>query len=196
MEQLLDTDLIKLAKQGEGRAFDILVQRYQQKITAFVMRYVRNPDVALDVVQNIFFKIYRNLSHFKGDAKFSSWLYRIASNQCIDHLRRQKHRPEISLDTYLESASEPDSLHAGEETYEETLEGKERMEQVRQALGNMPENMRLVLILKVYQELTFEQISEITGEPLSTVKSRLYKALNTLGGLVKQNDFIQQRGLK
>lgn len=193
MEHLLDTDLVRLAQRGEGQAFDILVQRYQGKVTSLVYRYVKNTDTALDLVQDIFFKIYRNLIHFKGDAKFSSWLYRVAANDCIDHLRRLKVRKEQSLDTYQESGFDvadkgADSDIAG------GYEAAEERVRVRNALDSLPENQKTVVIMKVYQDMTFDEISEVLQEPVSTVKSRLYKAFRSMGGIMRQQEFIQQRG--
>ncbi len=191
MEQLIDTELVKLAQKGEGRAFDILVQRYQTKVTHLVYRYVHNRDTAMDLVQDIFFKIYRNLVNFKGESKFSSWLFRVAINDCIDHLRRKKVRKEQSLDTYRESGYDVADNSPGRNVAV-TLEKKTEKQRVQRALADLPANLKSVIVMKIYQEMTFDEIAEILRQPVSTVKSRLYKALNTLGGIMRQKTFIER----
>lgn len=191
MENLLDAELVKRAQKGEGQAFDILVQRYQSRVMQLVFRYVHNTDTALDLVQDIFFKIFRNLVKFKGDSKFSSWLFRIAVNDCIDHLRRIKVRREQSLSHYQESGfdvADPDDSQDILAQYE----AEDERRRVRSAMDQLPPKQKSVVVMKVYQDMTFEQISEILEEPVSTVKSRLYKALNTLGGLIRRGNFIER----
>ena len=191
MEHLVDTELVELAKQGDGKAFDILVQRYQTKVTHLVYRYVKNVDIALDLVQDIFFKTYRNLVNFKGESKFSSWLFRVAVNDCIDYLRRVKVRKEQSLDHYRESGIDfPDS--GPNQNVAHVYEREEERRRVQQALASLPEKQQSVVVMKIYQDMTFEEISEITQEPVSTVKSRLYKALQSMGGLMRQKTFIER----
>lgn len=191
MEQLLDTELVKRAQNGEGQAFDILVSRYQGKVTSLVYRYVNNSETALDLVQDIFFKIYRNLVHFKGDAKFSSWLYRVASNESIDHLRRKKVRKEQSLDHIQDAGVDFADLSTGSDTAQCYETDQERI-QVRKALAQLPMNLQTVVVMKVFQEMTFDEIAEVLQEPVSTVKSRLYKALSSLGGIMRQTNFIER----
>ena len=190
MEQLLDTELVRLAQRGEGRAFDILVERYQVKVTHLVYRYVKDTDTALDLVQDIFFKAFRNLVRFKGESKFSSWLFRVAVNDCIDHLRRVKVRKEQSLDSYQETGfdvADEAALDAVED-----LSDRETRARVRRALESLPEKQKTVVIMKVFEEMTFDDIAEIVEEPVSTVKSRLYKALSTLGGSLRRQEFIER----
>jgi len=190
MENLLDTELVKLAQQGQGQAFDILIARYQKKVTHLVYRYVNDGDVALDLVQDIFFKIFKNLVNFKGESKFSSWLFRIAVNDCVDHIRRLKVRKEHSLDHFREFGF--DVADTGESSdIEALIVNKETQSRVRELLNSLPENQRTVVVMKIYQEMKFEEIADILGDPVSTIKSRLYKALNTLGGLLRRQMFIE-----
>lgn len=191
MEKLLDIELVKRAQQGERSAFDELVARYQKKVTHLVYRYVNDGDVALDLVQDIFFKIFRNLVNFKGESKFSSWLFRIAVNDCVDHLRRLKVRKEHSLDHIREFGFDvPDaSPHNDLESQLMTAETRTR---IRGLLTTLPENQRAVIVMKIYQDMKFDEIAEILGDPVSTVKSRLYKAFNTLGGLLRRQQFIEE----
>jgi len=191
MEQLLDTELVKLAQRGEGRAFDILVGRYQTRVTHLVYRYVKDSDLALDLVQDIFVKIFRNLVRFKGESKFSSWLFRVAVNDCIDYLRRAKLRKEQSLDRYQEFGFDVADEHRSVRVAE-NLEDKEDRVRVNRALAGLPDKQRSVVVMKIYEDMTFDDIAEILEEPVSTVKSRLYKALNTLGGILRRREFIER----
>jgi RNA polymerase sigma-70 factor, ECF subfamily len=195
MEQLMDSELVRLAQRGEGLAFNILVDRYQPRVTQLVYRYVRDTDTTMDLVQDIFFKIFRNLVMFKGDSKFSSWLFRVAANDCIDHLRRVKVRKEQSLDQYQENGF--DVADQGETAnVSGALQDKMERRRIAEALDRLPDIQKSVVIMKVYEEMTFDQIAEILNEPVSTVKSRLYKALQALGGILRQSDFIETRGRK
>jgi len=190
MEQLLDNELVTLAQRGEGRAFDILVDRYQMKVTHLVYRYVKDSDTALDLVQDIFLKAFKNLVRFKGESKFSSWLFRVAVNDCIDHLRRVKVRREQSLDTYQETGFDVPDEGAADAAVD--LEDHETRQRVRRALESLPEKQRSVVVMKVYEDMTFEDIAEILEQPVSTIKSRLYKALETLGGSLRRQEFIER----
>lgn len=190
MENLLDTELVKRAQQGEGPAFDELVARYQKKVTHLVYRYVNDADVALDLVQDIFFKIFRNLVNFKGQSKFSSWLFRIAVNDCVDHLRRLKVRKEHSLDHIREYGFDVPDLHHSSDVEGQIVDA-ETQQRIRAVLNSLPENQRTVVVMKIYQDMKFDEIAEILGDPVSTVKSRLYKAFNNLGGLLRRQTFIE-----
>ena len=190
MEQLLDNELVTLAQRGEGRAFDVLIDRYQMKVTHLVYRYVKDTDTALDLVQDIFLKAFKNLVRFKGESKFSSWLFRVAVNDCIDHLRRVKVRREQSLDTYQETGFDVPDEGAADAAVD--LEDHETRSRVRTALERLPEKQRTVVVMKVYEDMTFEDIAEILEQPVSTIKSRLYKALDTLGGSLRRQEFIER----
>lgn len=190
MEQMLDTELVDLARRGESRAFDVLIQRYQTKVTHLVYRYVDDRDTALDLVQDIFLKIFRNLVGFKGESKFSSWMFRIAVNDCIDHRRRLKVRKEQSLDRIQEFGFDVVDEH--EET---NIEGRilaaETKRELKAALEDLPAKQKAVVVMKIYQDMTFDEISEIVGDPVSTVKSRLYKALKSMGSELRRKSFLE-----
>lgn len=190
MENLQDMELVKLAQKGDGAAFDQLVSRYQKKVTHLVYRYVNNSDTALDLVQDIFFKVFRNLSNFKGQSKFTSWMFRIAVNESVDHLRRQKVRKEHSLDHFREHGFDVPDLHDSS-NLEAQLENAETKKRIRIVLDSLPENQKSIVVMKIYQDMKFDEIAEILSVPVSTVKSRLYKAFNNLGGLLRRQMFIE-----
>ncbi|MCB1050782.1 MAG: sigma-70 family RNA polymerase sigma factor [Acidobacteria bacterium] len=191
MNQLMDVELVQLAQEGKSEAFDALVKRYQNKVTQLVYRYVHDNDTALDLVQDIFFKIFRNLGRFKGECAFSTWMYRIAVNDCIDHTRRLKVRQETSLDQLAEVGFDAQDTRKEADVWASV---QERIDSamVRQALESLPNDQRSVLVLKVFEEMTFEQIASILGEPISTIKSRLYKALELLGRQFRQQQFLER----
>lgn len=190
MEQYLDTELVAMAQKGEAAAFDELVSRYQRKVAHLAFRYVRNNDVAMDLVQDIFFKIFRNLHNFKGESKFSSWLFRIAVNDCIDHTRRVKVRKEQSLNHIQEYGF--DVVDQNAEAEVSAFEVEDERRRVRQALADLPESQRTVVVMKIYQDMTFDEISEILETPVSTLKSRLYKALDNIGSKLRRADVIRE----
>ena len=189
MEHLIDSDLVELAQNGNSQAFDTLAERYRLKITRLAFRYVNDADTALDLVQDIFFKVFRNLSHFRGDAKFSSWLFRLAVNDCIDHIRRLKTRKEHSLSAIQERGFDvADPRHSAKTT----LEKADSQSRAKAALDRLPSSQRTVVVMKIFEEMTFEQIAEILEQPQSTVKSRLYKALNSLATMIRQQNVIER----
>jgi RNA polymerase sigma-70 factor, ECF subfamily len=173
-----DEQLVDACLGGEVAAFDILVDRWQRKIRGAVYRVVRSEEEAQDIVQEAFLKAFRGLNSFKREARFSSWLYQIAINLSRDRLRRRKTRNWVSLDD-LDEASPTGSprAQADGERWVEVLEVQER---VASAVAALPEEQREAVILKEYQGLTFPEIAEIQGVPISTVKTRLYRGLSVL----------------
>lgn len=173
-----DEQLVEACLGGEVAAFDILVDRWQRKIRGAVYRVVRSEEEAQDICQEAFLKAYRGLSSFKGEARFSSWLYQIAINLSRDRLRRRKTRNWVSLDD-LDEAPPPGSPRVPAEG-ERWVQALEIREQLARAVAALPEEQREAVILKEYQGLTFPEIAEIQGVPVSTVKTRLYRGLSVL----------------
>lgn len=172
-----DEELIEACQAGDSSAFDLLVERWEDKIRGACWRVLGSQDEARDVAQEAFLKAYRGLGSFKREARFSSWLYQIALNLCRDRLRRQKVRAVVSLEELERSGpvlAEP-RLGAQDELIERDL-----ARAVRQAIGELPEQQREVLILKEYQGLTFLEIAQALEVPVSTVKTRLYRGLAQL----------------
>ena len=174
-----DEQLVDACLSGEIAAFDILVDRWQRKIRGAVYRVVRSEEEAQDICQEAFLKAFRGLNSFKREARFSSWLYQIAINLSRDRLRRRKTRNWVSLDD-LDEASPAGSPRAPAEGGERWVEVLEVRERVASAVAALPEEQREAVILKEYQGLTFPEIAEIQGVPISTVKTRLYRGLSVL----------------
>jgi len=188
---LTDLQCINKCLNGEEKAFNVLVNRYQQRVLSLVYRHVRNQETAQDITQDIFLKVFRKLQNFKGDSKFSSWLFRIAVNESIDFIRSQKRKNEESLESAVERGLEVRDQSATADVHASHARNMETRS-VQKALVSITPEMRSMIILKVYEEKTFDQIAEILDLPLSTVKSRLYKALEELGRSYRRRSMIRE----
>jgi RNA polymerase sigma-70 factor (ECF subfamily) len=172
-----DEDLVQECLDGDISAFDLLVERWERKIRGAVFRMVGSDDEARDVTQEAFLKAFRGLSSFKKEARFSSWLYQIALNLCRDRARRRRGRPMVSIDELDEGGV---ALVEQSKSALQVLEEEDLGRLVARAVAALPEEQREVVVLKEYEGLTFLEIAQILGVPVSTVKTRLYRALDQL----------------
>lgn len=175
LREFADVDLIARSLAGREDGFEELVRRYQRPMIGYVYRMTNDYDAALDVTQEIFIKVYNSLERYKTEYKFSTWLYRIAHNAAIDYLRRNSNG-EVSLE-----------IEADDETFERPLESSnpspEKMRQLsewREEIGVVVQKLspayRELILLRHSQDMSYDEISEITGLPLGTVKNRLFRA--------------------
>jgi RNA polymerase sigma-70 factor (ECF subfamily) len=175
--ELTDTQIIERTLCGETDAFGMLVRRWERHIYGLTLRMLGRDDEARDATQETFLSAYRNLSKFRGDAKFSSWIYRIALNVCHTKLKgRSKNTVSIEEQheaSGFEIAVEDDDLGGG-------IQRQQIAQHVRRALQAIPAEMRQVIVMKEYDGLKFSEIAEILGIPLSTVKTRMYTGLTEL----------------
>lgn len=175
-----DMMLVERALEGNLAAFEQLVSRYQNKLVGFAARMLGDHDEAEDVAQEAFIKAYRALDSFRGQAQFSTWLYRIATNLCIDRARAKKRRPQqaYSLDEPLDKDEDKGGREVPDSTFEpsKSVERKELRQTVRATMAEMPEKMRQVLIMCDMQGMPYEQIAQVLNCPIGTVKSRLFHA--------------------
>lgn len=178
-KDLADEQLVELASGRDPEAFGEIVKRWERKIFALCFGMLTREDEARDATQETFIAAYKNAARFRGEAKVSSWLHRIAVNQCLTVKRRAKTRAEDYLDDGSGESDRifvaPISLSPGNEA-----EQAERLRVVRQAVGSLPVDLRQVIVMKEFEEMTFQEISDTLELPLSTVKSRLYTALRQL----------------
>jgi RNA polymerase sigma-70 factor (ECF subfamily) len=176
---LTDEQLVELALRDDPDAFGEIVNRWERKIFALCFGMLHREDDARDAAQETFIAAYKNLSNFRGEAKVSSWLHRIAVNQCLTKQRRSKVRAESSLED--ENFAEDSSFHQPLGlSPSRSAEQNERFKLVRQAVSSLPSELKQVIVMKEFEEMTFQQISETLDLPLSTVKSRVYTALKQL----------------
>ena len=180
-----DEELVTLSQAGDLDSFNQLVLRWERPIYALAYRVIGREEDARDVAQETFLRAFRALKGFKGQAKFSSWLYRITLNLCRDWIRREKRTP---------IAQTPEGIDlvelAGEETPSESIEqliGRRQLGRaVSKAMALLPEEQRAAIILKEYHGLTFQEIAELLNCPLSTVKTRLYQGLSVVRKQLQQ----------
>ena len=166
---------------GDANAFETLVLEYEKNVYNIALRMTGNSEDAADMTQEAFIKAYNSLQSFRGDSKFSVWLYRIVSNVCLDFLRSKNRRPTVSLsvedddgeDTQLDVADESQSP-------ELLLDRKLTRESVRRGLDSLPPDYRQILLLREIQGLSYDEISQALGLEVGTVKSRIFRARKRL----------------
>jgi RNA polymerase sigma-70 factor (ECF subfamily) len=170
-----DGDLVATAATGVEGSFEEIVRRYQRPISAYVYRMVGDYEAALDLTQEIFIKVFGSLSRYRSEFKFSTWIYKIAHNSAVDHLRRNTGR-ERSLSNGTESDQYDLPLESGIRSPEQESERKERRLEIESVVRSLPDAYRELIVLRHSQDLTYEEIVEVTGLPLGTVKNRLFRA--------------------
>jgi RNA polymerase sigma-70 factor (ECF subfamily) len=170
---------VKASQGGDSLAFNRLVLKWEKSIYNLTMRMLRDPEEAAEATQEVFLSAYKNIRRFRQDARFSTWLYRIAANHCVSRLRRRPQGIYMSLDDEKQASSARRILPV-KDSHEGELLKRESRNQVLLALEHLSPEQKVVVELKFFQELTFEQIAEATQLPMSTVKTRLYAGLETL----------------
>ncbi len=181
LANLSESELIRAAKAGEARAFDRLVEDHYQTVYNTAYRMLSTPSEAADATQATFVRVYEALDSFRGDASFSTWVYRITMNVCLDELRRRKNQP-YSLteeDDDGEPAGERDMPDLSDEPAS-TAEQRELQQIVHDAIGRLSEDFRAVVVLYDIRGLSYQEISDALNIPLGTVKSRLSRARKAL----------------
>jgi RNA polymerase sigma-70 factor, ECF subfamily len=174
-----DEELVARSQSGDVDSFNQLILRWERPIYALAYRVIGREEEARDVCQEAFLRAFRGLPGFKGQAKFSSWLYRITLNLCRDWMRRQRRTPVSQMPDdvdALEFASESGPV----ESIEDLVARRELGAVVEEAMALLPEEQRTAIILKEYHGMTFQEIADLQGCPLSTVKTRLYQGLSVL----------------
>lgn len=174
-----DEQIVERALTGDAEAFGEIVQRWERRIFALAFGMLGREDDARDATQETFLAAYRSLRAFRGEAKVSSWLHRIAVNQCITRQRRAKVRGESALEDEEEKHAASFSAPI-QYSPARVAESRQTTDAVRRAVNSLPLDLRQVVVMKEFEELTFKEISEALDVPLSTVKSRLYTALRQL----------------
>jgi RNA polymerase sigma-70 factor (ECF subfamily) len=177
-----DKELVKRVQKGDKGAFDLLVLKYEQKIVNLVMRYVRDPEQALDISQEAFIKAYRALPRFRGDSAFYTWLYRIAVNTAKNYLAAQRRRPmDVELDL---QDPEQYGLHAKlkeTDTPESVTISNELQETLERAIAALPDDLRTAIILRELDGMSYEEIAQTMECPVGTVRSRIFRARDAIG---------------
>ena len=176
-----ERQVIEACQRGEREAFDQLVVRYQRDIYRLCYRYLNNHEDANDVTQEVFLKAWRGIGRFRGKSAFSTWLYRIGVNACLNV--RAARRP--GAQDLTETLPDPGMGAA------QRVEKAQRAAQVREAVSRLPEKQRATLILKIYHELTHQEVAQVLGSTVGTVKANLFHALGNLRKLVAAEEGVK-----
>lgn len=175
-----DEELVTRATAGDPESFNQLVSRWERPIYALAYRTLGREEDARDVVQEAFLRAFRGLRGFKGESKFSSWLYRITLNLCRDWIRKERRAPIVQVPEGTDPIDLMDDQASPAESVEDLVARREMSEAVSRAMAELPEEQRLAIMLKEYHGLTFQEIADQLDCPLSTVKTRLYQGLSVL----------------
>src|SRR3984885_13305983 len=189
-ESYTDAEVMLRVKAGDQSAFDYLVQKYRRPLVSFMYRMARNSAAAEDLAQEVFLRVYRSRESYEASAKFTTWLYRIATNLAVNHARDTRHeRPEVSVsldETNDDSSTTTLQLPDGALTAEQAMVQRERLQAIRSKVEALPEQQRLAVIMHKYQQMDYKQIAEILKKSESATKSLLFRAYETLRDQLKE----------
>lgn len=185
MVAVADAELVLRALAGREDGFEELVRRYQRPIVAYVYRMVGDYDSALDLTQEVFIKVYNSLGRYRPEYKFSTWIYRIAHNSAIDHLRRDAASRIEDLEIEGEGGRTFEKPFASRNpTPEQESEQSERRAEIEEVVGELPPAYRELIVLRHSHDLSYDEIAEVTGLPLGTVKNRIFRAREAMRELL------------
>jgi RNA polymerase sigma-70 factor (ECF subfamily) len=188
-QESTDADVMLRVKTGDQSAFDYLVQKYRRPMVSFMYRMARNSAAAEDLAQEVFLRVYRSRETYEASAKFTTWLYRIATNLAVNHARDTRHeRPEVqvSLDEPDEETGTTLELPDGTLNAEQVMVRRERMMAIREKVEALPEQQRLAVIMHKYQQMDYKQIADVLKKSESATKSLLFRAYETLREQLKE----------
>ncbi|MGA9996893.1 MAG: sigma-70 family RNA polymerase sigma factor [Pyrinomonadaceae bacterium] len=175
LQSVADCDLVTRAVAGREDGFEELVRRYQRPIAAYVYRMVGDYESALDLTQEVFIKIYGSLARYRPEFKFSTWIYKIAHNAAVDHLRRSSTR-EQSLTAESDGVQYDLPIESGRLTPEQESIREERREEIERVVRQLPSAYKELILLRHAHDMSYDEIAEVMGLPLGTVKNRLFRA--------------------
>ncbi len=175
VKKLTDGELIETAISGREDSFEELVRRYQRPITGYIYRMLNNYDASLDVTQEVFIKVYNSLERYSSDYKFSTWLYRIARNAAIDYMRRNSVNQQ-SLEMENADGTYQLQIESPQPSPEQERERSEWRAEIESVVKCLPTVYRELILLRHAQDLSYDEIAEVTDLPLGTVKNRLFRA--------------------
>ncbi|MBS6009836.1 MAG: RNA polymerase sigma factor RpoE [Haemophilus parahaemolyticus] len=184
-EQITDQELVEKAQQGDKKAFNLLVVRYQNRVAGLLTRYVSRDDIP-DIVQESFIKAYRSLASFRGESAFYTWLYRIAVNTAKNHLTALGRRPpkEDILAEDAESYDAGTQLREAD-TPENLVLSNELKRVVFETIENLPEELKMAITLREIEGLSYEEIAEVMSCPVGTVRSRIFRAREAIDAKIQ-----------
>lgn len=188
IKSLTDVELIADAIRGREDGFEELVRRYQRPITSYVYRMLNDYEASLDVTQEVFIKVYNSLERYSSDYKFSTWLYRIAHNAAIDYMRRNS-MVKQSIEAENADGTYQLQLESPNPTPEQERERTEWRNEIDSVVKCLPIVYRDLIILRHSQDMSYDEIAEVTGLPLGTVKNRLFRAREMMRDMFIERGF-------
>jgi RNA polymerase sigma-70 factor (ECF subfamily) len=179
-----DEDLMVLYQRGEVRAFELLLTRHRKPVYNFILRFIGDKETAEDLLQEAFMRVIKGAEAYKRQAKFTTWLYTIARNLCVDQTRRRKHRKHASLDAPMDTSDDSgtlmDVIPSSEMASDRRSVNKQLHETMQRAIAALSEEQREVFLMREFLDMPFKQIADVVGVPENTVKSRMRYALEKL----------------
>jgi RNA polymerase sigma-70 factor (ECF subfamily) len=179
-----DEDLMVMYQRGEVRAFEILLARHRKPVYNFILRFLGDKETAEDLLQEAFMRVIKGAEAYKRQAKFTTWLYTIARNLCVDQTRRRKHRKHASLDAPMDASDESgtllDVIPSSEMASDRRSVNKQLYATMQRAIEALSEEQREVFLMREFLDMPFKQIADVVGVPENTVKSRMRYALEKL----------------
>lgn len=181
-----DNQLVNRCLRGEQKAYTMLLQKYQQAVFNLCYRLVSDAETAQDLAQESFVKIFNALNQFDPNYRFSSWMFRVVKNHCYDYLRKSK-LPQVSLNDDRDDDSRPLQIADTKPTPDQSVFRSERRELIMQAINKLPPDSRTVIILRHMHDKTYDEMANILGEPVGTVKARVHRARKKLTELLSKD---------
>lgn len=188
-----ENEIIKSVLKGDVQAYEAIVRSYEKKVYNLALRMVGNPDDAADMAQETFIKAYKALGSFRSDSKFSVWLYRIATNVCLDFLRRKSRSNTVSLTAYDDDGDAQLDIPDLNGNPEEELSRKLTIDAVQRGLQTLGEQQRSILVLREINGLSYEEIAQTLDIDIGTVKSRIFRARKRLCAFLIEDGNIPEK---
>ena len=172
-----EEEIVRKAKDGDEKAFEIIVKTYQSKVANLIYKIIGDETIVEDLTQDVFVKVYESIKDYRLESALYTWIYRITVNICIDEIRRRRRGKFLRLEKYENKPSHPQ--------IERNIEVEEIRKKVRDAVMKLPYEYRITIILKEFEDLSYEEIAKILGIRLGTVKSRIFRARELLAKYLK-----------
>ena len=185
MNNLNDQQLLELCRDGDDAAFGVLVERHQDRLFHSLVSMLKSREDAVDIVQEAFFQAHRKLDTFRGDSAFYTWLYRIATNRALSFLRKQKQKPTSIEGLNETSGFDPPAPDDHSQPLKMVLR-EEHRQLVRETLAELSDDYRVVLVMKEFEGLRYDEIAELTENPIGTVRSRIHRGRIELADRLKR----------
>lgn len=187
-----DEELVEKIKKGDIDAYEEIIKKYENKVCGIIYHMIKNQNDVEDLAQEVFIKVYKNLSKFKGDSSLYTWIYKITVNLCLDEVKKRKNIIYLDEKLEVEDGELERELPSLDKTQVELYEKKELKEKLHKCIGKLPEKQRVMIVLRDIKGFSYEEISEITSVKLGTVKSQINRARLKLKELLdKEGTFLE-----